>query len=62
MSLAELARRGLELLLERYPSGEAPARKWKLPRIDGAGPLKVPLAALRDVLAAEEESRGLRRR
>jgi hypothetical protein len=26
MSLAELARRGLELLLERYPSGDAPAR------------------------------------
>ena len=62
MSLAELARRGLEILLERYPSTEAPAKKWKLPRIEGTGPLKVPLGGLRDLLAAEEESRGLRRR
>lgn len=62
MSLAELARRGLELLLERYPAGPAKAKQWKLPRIEGTGPLKVPLDKLRDVLFADEESRGLPRR
>ena len=62
MSLAELARRGLELLLERYPSAPAATKKWTLPRGDGTGPLKVPLDKLRDALFADEESRGLPRR
>ena len=62
MSLAELARRGLELLLERYPAASSKAKKWKLPRVEGTGPLKVPLDKLRDLLFADEESRGLPRR
>ena len=61
MSLAELTRRSLELLLERYPAERRPAAKWRLPRVDGGG-LKVPLARLRDVLADEEQSRGLPRK
>ena len=57
MSLAELTRRSLELLLERYPAERRLATKWKLPRVDGGG-LKVPLARLREVLADEDaESR-----
>jgi hypothetical protein len=61
LSLAELTRRGLELLLERYPAGPAASAKWRLPQVDGGG-LKVPLARLRTVLAEEEETRGLARR
>ncbi len=62
MSLAELTRRGLELFLERYPPTPAKPKHWKLPRIVGTGPLKVPLDKLRDVLFLDEDSRGLTRR
>jgi len=61
ISLAELARRGLELLLERLPA-ETPARKeWKLPKFNGGG-IKVPLTRLHDISFEEESTRGLRRR
>jgi hypothetical protein len=60
MSLAELTRRGLELLLERYPATPSPAAKWRLPKVDGGG-LRVPLGRLRELLAAEEAARGLPR-
>lgn len=62
VSLAELTRRGLELLLARFPSEPIPrGRRWKLPQVGGAV-IKVPLARLRDVAADEETSRSLRRR
>lgn len=64
MSLAEVTRRGLELLLDRYPgeaSEDPPARSWRLPRVDGGG-IKVPLARLRDVATGDEELRGRRPR
>lgn len=61
VSLAELTRRGLELLLERYPAEQESRAPWRLPRVDGGG-LKVPLARLRDVLADEAGERGLARR
>lgn len=61
VSLAELTRRGLELLLERYPATQVPQSSWKLPRVDGGG-LKVPLERLRGVLSDEEGTRGLPRR
>jgi hypothetical protein len=51
--LAEVARRGMELLLDRYP--EVTAReKWELPRVDG-GSLKLPLEELKDVAYRDEE-------
>jgi hypothetical protein len=61
VSLAELTRRGLELLLDRLPSQSPPRAAWKLPRVSGGG-LKVPLSRLRALGADEEARRGLRRR
>lgn len=57
ISLAELTRRGLELLLARYPSTGEADRPWQLPVIDGGG-LKVPLGDLRQVAFEEESGRG----
>ncbi|MEO7520609.1 MAG: hypothetical protein ABIW79_02210 [Gemmatimonas sp.] len=59
MSLAEMTRRGLELLLDRVapepPSGSA----WRLPEVNGGG-LKVELGKLREILADGEEARAMR--
>ena len=47
MSLAEVMRRGLELLLDRYPATpDAPAAAWVLPTFDG-GETLVPLTDLK---------------
>jgi hypothetical protein len=56
MSLAEMTRRGLELLLDRYPSAGTRSKPWSLPRVNGGG-LKVALAALHDIAAQDEEAR-----
>ncbi len=56
LSLAELTRRGLEMFLDRFPSGKA----WKLPRINGG--LKVSIARLRDLVHQEQDLRGLARK
>ena len=61
ISLAELMRRGLELMLARYPAEEGVSRAWQLPSVNGGG-LKVPLEKLREIANAEEESRTLGRR
>ncbi len=37
ISLAELARRGLELILDQYPSPEAIRQEWTLPLLSGMG-------------------------
>jgi len=37
ISVAELARRGLELILEQYPSPEALGKEWELPLVTGMG-------------------------
>ncbi|MCB1035832.1 MAG: hypothetical protein KDD47_18575 [Acidobacteria bacterium] len=37
ISLAELTRRGLELILDQYPSPEELSEPWELPIIDGMG-------------------------
>lgn len=57
MSLAELTRRGLELLLDRYPPVGAGRPVWSLPRVDGGG-LKISLADLRDFAVEDEGGRG----
>ena len=57
ISLAEMTRRGLELLLDRYPPAGAGREPWTMPRVDGGG-VKVGLEALRDFAAQDEESRG----
>ena len=59
-SLAELTRRGLELLLDRWPEQPIPALQtpWALPTFDSGG-MRVPLEQLRDIAADEESLRGL---
>ena len=59
LSLAEVARRGIELFIARFPAETAPGREWKLPQIDGGG-LKVALEQLREISAQEEATRSLR--
>ena len=58
LSLAEVTRRGLELFLDRFPSNEPNRGVWQLPRVD-AGGIKVPLDALRDIVAGDESNRSL---
>ncbi len=58
LSLAEVARRGIELFIARHPSKPILDRLWTLPSVDGGG-LKVPLEQLRDVSALDESTRGL---
>jgi hypothetical protein len=58
VSLAEITRRGLELLLDRFPESPAPKRVWKLPLVDGGG-IQVPLKVLHEIAAKEEELRCL---
>jgi len=60
LSLAEIARRGLELFLERYPRTPVPPGQWRMPRVDGGG-IKVPLEQLSEIAATEEFTRGLSR-
>ena len=57
VSLAEIIRRGIEMLLDRYPSAGEPNTDWSLPRVDGGG-LKVELGDLRNIATGEEEARG----
>jgi len=57
ISLAEMARRGLELFLDRYPAPGGARKSWSLPRVDGGG-VKVGLEELRDFAAEDEQARG----
>ena len=59
MSLAEMTRRGLELLLDRVPPEPTTESTWRLPAVDGGG-LKVDVGKLRDLLANEEVARSMR--
>ena len=58
MSFAEVVRRGLELLLDRYPSEPASAEPWVLPTFDGGG-LLVPLEDLKQYAYDDETFRSL---
>jgi hypothetical protein len=61
ISLAELTRRGLEMLLDRLPTEPPSLKEWKLPKFNGGGS-KVPLSKLHDIAADDGSSRGLPRR
>jgi hypothetical protein len=54
--LAEMARRGIELFLERFP-GETGGVDWRLPEVDGGG-IRVPLERLYEVAGGEEAGRS----
>ncbi|MBB5036704.1 antitoxin [Prosthecobacter dejongeii] len=58
LSLAEIARRGIELFLARFPQPIAEPQKWVLPKVS-AGRALVPLDKLRDISSEEESMRGL---
>ena len=47
ISLAELARRGIEAILDQYPSPERIGAAWTPPRVRSGG-VKVALARLKD--------------
>ena len=59
LSLAEVTRRGLELLLDRYPRQTTAA--WRLPAVDGGG-LRIPLHRLKEAAHEDESTRSLPRR
>jgi hypothetical protein len=63
ISLAELARRGLETILDQYPSPELIGADWTPPRVRSGG-VKVPLERLKDYgeAAATSPQRKSRRR
>ena len=61
ITLAEITRRGIELVLERFPSPRPEKKAWQLPRIDSGG-IRIPLARLHDVASEEETTRSTRRR
>jgi hypothetical protein len=58
MSLAELARRGLETLLDQYPPPPEVRGEWRIPIVD-CGRLLVPLESLHEIAAEEETLRSL---
>jgi hypothetical protein len=63
ISLAELARRGIETILDQYPSPELIGADWTPPRVRSGG-VKVPLARLKDygeVEAASHQPKARRR-
>lgn len=59
LSLAEIARRGIELFLARFPQQETPSKVWKLPVVSAGAP-KVPLHQLKNIAADDEIARGLK--
>ncbi len=61
ISLAEIARRGVELFLSRFPEHRPNKPAWQLPKINGGG-IKVPLSKLRETMMADEELRSQSRR
>lgn len=60
ISLAEVVRRGLEQLLDRYPPPGAAAEPWVLPTFDGGGIL-VPVEDLHEIAARDETFRAFPR-
>ena len=57
MSLAEVTRRSLEMLLDRYPV-DKPSGSWQLPAVDCGG-IQVDLKDLKALTADEEIQRSI---
>jgi hypothetical protein len=63
ISLAELARRGIETILDQYPAPELIGADWTPPKVRSGG-VKVPLERLKDygeVEATSHEQKARRR-
>jgi hypothetical protein len=58
MSLAEVVRRGLELLFDRYPAEPLSEEPWVLPTFDGGATL-VPLEDLKQFAYDDETFRSM---
>ena len=58
LSLTEIARRGIEEYLERFPESAMPKEQWKLITFHG-GKTKVPLSKLHDLSFEDEANRSL---
>jgi len=61
LSLAEIARRGIEIFMARFPEQEAKSARWQLPKVNGGG-IKVPLHQLHGISEQDETARSLRLR
>ena len=57
LSMAEVARRGIEELLQRYPQGERITGEWQLPVVK-TGSVQVPVSKLKDITAEDEFGRA----
>ena len=57
ISLAELARRGIETILDQYPTPELIAADWTPPRVRSGG-VRVSLERLKDFGEADTAPRG----
>lgn len=57
LSMAEVARRGLEDLLRRYPEPESADPEWQIPRTT-VGTVQVSLEDLRNVAVEDETNRS----
>ena len=58
LSLAEIARRGIEEYLAKFPENPTPKAEWKLPKVN-CGVTKVPLSKLHDISFEDEAYRSL---
>lgn len=57
ISLAEVARRGIELFIDRFPDART-AKDWKLPQFD-AGGIHVALEKLHEIATEDEGTRSI---
>lgn len=57
LSMAEVARRGLEDLLRRYPEPESTDPEWQIP-LTTVGTVQVSLEDLKNIVAEEEANRS----
>ncbi len=61
MSLAELARRGIETILDQYPAAEAIDPGWSTPLVRSGG-VKVSLDRLKDYGEVDSAEKPLKKR
>jgi hypothetical protein len=58
ISLAEIARRGIELFIARFPTDSLAGKDWTLPQFD-AGGILAPLEKLHEIATEEEGARSI---